>query len=89
MINKNQKSQEEYQIKKIKNISKKIKEFQKFVKNNFNYVGENFAYEARSIHYNKKRGKGIYGSASKKEIQELKDEGIKVESVPWVDNKDN
>ena len=89
MINKNQKSQEEYQIKKIKNISKKIKEFQKFVKNNFNYVGENFAYEARSIHYNKKRGKGIYGSASKNEIQELKDEGIKVESVPWVDDKDN
>ena len=38
----------------IKNLFKKT----------LNYVGKNFAYEARSIHYkNKKKPKGIYGSA--------------------------
>ena len=72
---------------KIKN---KIKEYQKFIKNNFEYVGENFAYEARSIHYNnKKKTKGIYGTASTEEVKELKEEGINTEIVPWVNEKDN
>ena len=72
---------------KVKN---KIKEYQKFIKNNFEYVGENFAYEARSIHYNnKKKTKGIYGTASTEEVKELKEEGINTEIVPWVNEKDN
>ena len=75
--------------KKFANIKKTIKEYQKFIKNNFKYVGENFAYEARSIHYNKKKSKGIYGSVSKKEIKELKEEGISIESIPWIEKKDN
>ena len=75
---------------KFKEINKKIKEYQKFIKNNFDYVGENFAYEARSIHYNnKKRDKGIYGTASKKDIKELKEEGIDTHLIPWVENKNN
>mgnify|MGYP003309140205 CR=1 FL=1 len=45
------------------------------IKKNFRYVGKDFAYEARSIHYkNKKKDKGIYGTASKEEIRELKEE---------------
>ena len=60
------------------------------LKTNFDYVGENFAYEARSIHYNnKKRDKGIYGTASKKDIKELKEEGIDTHLIPWVENKNN
>ena len=75
---------------KFKEINKKIKEYQKFIKNNFEYVGENFAYEARSIHYNnKKKNKGIYGTASKEEIKELKEEGIDTEMIPWLENKNN
>ena len=73
---------------KLKKIKNKLREYQKFIKNNFEYVGENFAYEARSIHYDKKKSKGIYGSASKNEIKELKEEGINIESVPWIDNND-
>ena len=88
-ISKKKKSNNDYEIKKIKNINKEIKKFQKFIKNNFNYVGENFAYEARSIHYNNKKNKGIYGSVSKKEIKELKEEGISIESIPWIEKKDN
>ena len=53
-------------------------------------MGDNFAYEARSIHYNeKKKEKGIYGTASKKDIKELKEEGIDAQMIPWVEDKKN
>ena len=75
---------------KYQKIKKKIDEYQKFIKSNFDYVGENFAYEARSIHYNnKKRDKGIYGTASKKDLKELKEEGIDTQLIPWVENESN
>ena len=76
--------------KNYKNVKKKLREYQKFIKENFEYVGENFAYEARSIHYNnKKRNKGIYGKASKKDLKELKEEGINTQILPWVENENN
>ena len=75
---------------KLKEINKKIKEYQKFIKNNFEYVGENFAYEARSIHYDSKnKSKGIYGSASREDLKELKEEGIDAQMFPWVDENKN
>ena len=75
---------------KIKDIKKKIKNYQKFIKENFEYVGNNFAYEARLIHYDKKKEKkGIYGQAKKEEIKDLKDEGIEVENIPWIQDKEN
>ena len=73
-----------------KKINKKIREYQKFIKNNFEFVGDNFAYEARSIHYNnKKKRKGIYGKASSKEINELREEGIETDVIPWIEDKSN
>ena len=81
---------EKKNIRKYQQIKKTINRYQKFIKNNFDYVGENFAYEARSIHYNnKKRDKGIYGTASRKDIKELKEEGIDTHLIPWVENKNN
>ena len=77
-------------IQKTNNIKDKIKEYQKFIKDNFDFVGDNFAYEARSIHYKeKKKNKGIYGTASNKEIKELKEEGVEVELIPWVEDRRN
>ena len=77
-------------IEKFKEINKTIKQYQTFIKNNFEYVGNNFAFEARSIHYdNKKKEKGIYGTASNKEIKELREEGINAELIPWVNHKNN
>ena len=90
LINKSLKENSDKVFAKTKEVHKKIKEFQKFIKNNFDYVGKNFAYEARSIHYDKKKKtKGIYGSASKEEIRELKEEGIRTEVIPWVYDKSN
>ena len=75
---------------RYKKIKKTIREYQKFIKNNFNYVGENFAYEARSIHYNnKKKNKGIYGTASKQDLKDLKEEGIDAQMVPWFESENN
>ena len=77
-------------INKIKEIKSKLREFKKFIKNNFKYVGENFAHEARSIHYDpKKKNKAIYGKASREEIEDLKQEGIKTEEFPWFEDKEN
>ena len=71
-------------------IKKTIKEYQNFIKKNFDYVGSNFAYEARNIHYDKrKRNKGIFGKATKKDIIELNEEGIETQSIPWFEDKNN
>ena len=81
---------EKKNLVKSQKIKKKINAYQKFIKNNFDYVGENFAYEARSIHYNnKKKHKGIYGIASKRDLKELKDEGIDAQMVPWFESENN
>ena len=78
------------EVNRYENVKKTIKNYQKFIKENFKFVGENFAYEARSIHYNpKKKSKGIYGNASKKDLMELKEEGIDTQMIPWVEDKDN
>ena len=53
-------------------------------------MGDNFAYEARSIHYNeKKKEKGVYGTASKEDLKELKEEGIDAQMIPWVKDNNN
>ena len=77
------------QIQKYKKTKKVILKYQQFIKKNFDYVGENFAYEARSLHYkNKKDSKGIYGTTTKDDLKELKEEGIEAEIIPWIiDNK--
>ena len=81
---------EKKKLIKYQKIKKTINKYQKFIKNNFEFVGENFAYEARSIHYNnKKKRKGIYGTASRKDLIELKEEGIDTQIVPWLENKNN
>ena len=72
------------------NIKKTIKNYQKFIKDNFKYVGENFAFEARSMHYDgKNKVKGIYGSASRQDLKDLKDEGIQTKMMPWIKDSDN
>ena len=91
LINKTLRNENEKKdLLKYHKIRKKINEYQKFIKSNFDYVGENFVYEARSIHYNKKkRAKGIYGTATNKDLKELKEEGIDTQLIPWVESENN
>ena len=84
-INRNERT-----IDKYKKIKKTMEKYQRFIQKNFDYVGENFAYEARSMHYkNKQLSKGIYGSATKEDLQELREEGIETEVIPWIKNTTN
>ena len=90
LINNKKNQNYEKDTKKLNKIKKTLKEYQKFIKNNFEYVGDNFAYEARSIHYNnKKKEKGIYGTASKKDLEDLREEGIETKMVPWIEDDKN
>ena len=83
-------SKSQNQIQKYKNTKEVILKYQKFIKKNFDYVGDNFAYEARSFHYkNKKFSKGIYGTATKEDLKELKEEGIETEMIPWIKDTTN
>ena len=72
-----------------KNIKKQLLDFRKYIEKNCKNVGENFSREARSIHYDKKTSKGIYGRATPEETSELIEEGIEVVSIPWVDKSEN
>ena len=90
LINSKFKKDEKINAEKYQKVKKTIKLYQKFIKDNFKYVGDNFAFEARSIHYNKeKKSKGIYGRASKKDLKELKEEGIETQMITWIDDNDN
>ena len=90
LINNKLKNEEKINFERYNKVKKTIIDYQKFIKDNFKYVGDNFAYEARSIHYNgKKKSKGIYGSASKEDLKELKEEGIDAQMIPWIDESEN
>ena len=89
-LSNSKKKTSEKDLEKLKEVKKKLVEYKKFVKENFKFVGDNFAYEARTIHYNNKKiKKGIYGSASLKDVKELKEEGIETEMIPWIEDKEN
>ena len=75
--------------KEERNIKKHLLNFRKYIENNCRNAGENFTREARSIHYDKKSSKGIYGKATLEETSELLDEGIDVATIPWVNESEN
>jgi len=77
------------QTKFEKKVKKQLLEFRKFIEKNCKNVGANFSQEARNIHYDKKTSKGIYGKATKKETEELLEEGIEVATIPWIDKSEN
>tara|TARA_B100000579_G_C22274731_1_gene595432 strand:+ start:62 stop:478 length:417 start_codon:yes stop_codon:yes gene_type:complete len=75
--------------KSTKDVKRQLLKFRKYIEQNCKNVGDNFAKEARNIHYDKKNSKGIYGTATKKETMELQEEGIEVDTIPWIDKSEN
>ena len=63
----------------------KLIKLRNFIEKNFEYVGEDFSKKVREIYYDKKNKKTIYGITSPEERKELKEEGINLLSIPWVD----
>ena len=72
-----------------KKIRKQLLDLKKYIVKNCKNVGDNFSREARSIHYDKKTSKGIYGKATPEETAELLEEGIDVATIPWPNKSEN
>ena len=70
------------------NKKDQLLKLRKFVENNFEYVGKNFSRKVREVYYDKKNNKTIYGTTTSDERKQLKEEGIELLSIPWI-NKDN
>ncbi len=66
----------------------KLIKLRNYIEKNFEYVGKDFSKKVREIFYDKKNKNTIYGITSPDEREELKEEGIDLVSIPWVD-KDN
>ena len=78
--------------KKVKlesKIKRELINIRKYIEKNCKNVGDNFSQEARSIYYDKKTSKGIYGKATPEETDELIEEGIDVATIPWVNKVEN
>ncbi len=72
----------------FKNVKSKIKELNDYVAKNAEFVGDKFVSEVRSIHYDKKKKRNIYGNATLQETKELQEEGIDVATIPWAPKED-
>ena len=74
--------------KNFKYEKKNLLKLRRFIEKNFDYVGKDFSNKVREVYYDKKNKKAIYGKTTRKEREELAEEGIDLLSIPWV-NKDN
>ena len=76
----------------LENVNRKEKDqllkLRNYIEKNFEYVGEDFSKKVREIYYDKKNKKTIYGITTPEERKDLKEEGIDLLSIPWID-KDN
>ena len=63
-------------------VQKKIVEVAKQILKDSENVGSRFAEEAKKIHRNESEMRSIHGTATLKESQELKDEGIDILTLP-------
>tara|TARA_B100000700_G_scaffold324594_1_gene431142 strand:- start:726 stop:1148 length:423 start_codon:yes stop_codon:yes gene_type:complete len=89
IVNKVKEKKINHSSKQIKKMRKDLLKIRKFVEKNFEYVGDNFSREVRNVYYDKKKNKNIYGTATPEETEELKEEGIELTTIPWVEKKDN
>ena len=85
---KNKSKKEKILSKDLNNTKKLLQQLRKYIEKNFDYVGDDFSKKVREVYYDKKNNKGIYGTTTKEEREELSEEGIELVSVPWI-NKDN
>jgi len=59
-----------------------MRQLKAHVEANFEHVGKRFADEARKIHYAEAEPRGIYGEATRDEVESLEDEGIAILPLP-------
>ena len=69
---------------KIKNITTMLRTIKKEIQKNSMFVGDEFVSKARSMKEGEIKERPIHGHGTKKEVQELRDEGIDVVNIPWI-----
>ena len=89
VLSKDDKISKNKSIKYLKKVKEDLLKMRKFVEKNFEYVGKDFPKEVRNVYYDKRKNKNIYGNATEEESEELKDEGIELTTIPWIDKRDN
>ena len=87
VLNNEEKENNTKSSKQLKKIRGDLLKMRNFVEKNFEYVGKDFPREVRNIYYDKRKNKNIYGNATEEETDELKEEGIELTTIPWIDNK--
>tara|TARA_A100001011_G_scaffold227916_1_gene236074 strand:- start:171 stop:596 length:426 start_codon:yes stop_codon:yes gene_type:complete len=87
VISKEQKEKNIKSNRYLKKIRKDLLKMRSFIEKNFKYVGDNLPQEVRNIYYDKSKNKNIYGKATLEETEELREEGIELTTIPWIDNK--
>ena len=63
-------------------VASELKKVREHVTENFEDVGERFPEEARKMHYGESEARGIYGAASKPEVESLIEEGVEIAPLP-------
>jgi hypothetical protein len=74
---------------KLVEAMKVLRQVQTHIEKNFDHVGRKFADEARKMHYGEAEKRSIYGEATKEEAEQLADEGIEVNSMPWLPTRNS
>ena len=80
-------NKEDIKRKDFIEIKKNLLKVRKFVEANFTNVGSKFAEKIRDVYYEKDSKQDIFGTTTAEERKELKDEGIELTSIPWVDKE--
>ena len=73
--------------KEVNSVKKELIKIRKFVEKNFEFVGDKFAKKVRDVYYDKNKKKNIYGTTTEEEREELKEEGIELNTIPWIDKE--
>ena len=78
------KFKEDKAVEKHFDVMTVLRTLKKEVQKNAEFVGDNFANEAKAIKSGKSKERAIYGNAKSKEIKDLKNKGIDIISIPWI-----
>ena len=89
VLNKEEKIEQKKSLENFKKVQTELIKIRKFVEKNFENVGKNFPREVRNVYYDNRKNKNIYGQATPKDAEELREEGIEIASSPWVDKPEN
>ena len=89
VLNKEEKIEQKKSLENFKKVQTELIKIRKFVEKNFENVGKNFPREVRNVYYDNRKNKNIYGKATPQDAEELREEGIDIASIPWVDKSEN